>query len=261
MAPVALVERRARLRLGTRVSWVRRRRCLRRSRGLGWWCVAPRNAASRRYLGSRRECRVGPTTARVNKRKTRWQGSRTVDARTRSVDVVRFSVRFDLDFGSSDRRISRASRVMSACAGVRWPWAGGGILAAVHSFDQQPWERTNVSSESLSHMASIAAWSLVVHHISALSPYQVFDRPAKRRQRDRAAILDAGSRSRTVDYVRDEVADRMMERLMVCACRDSLGCIALRPCRDARTSNASLAPSSISAPVPVISQNCSSPIV
>jgi NADH dehydrogenase [ubiquinone] 1 alpha subcomplex assembly factor 5 len=45
--------------------------------------------------------------------------------------------------------------------------------------------------------------------------YQVFDRVAKRKQRDRAVSRDAGVGSRTVDYVRDEVADRMMERLLV----------------------------------------------
>jgi NADH dehydrogenase [ubiquinone] 1 alpha subcomplex assembly factor 5 len=45
----------------------------------------------------------------------------------------------------------------------------------------------------------------------ANTPYQVFDRSVKRLQRDRVA----GDKSRTVDYVRDEVADRMMERFMV----------------------------------------------
>jgi NADH dehydrogenase [ubiquinone] 1 alpha subcomplex assembly factor 5 len=51
------------------------------------------------------------------------------------------------------------------------------------------------------------------------SAYRVFDRTAKRTQKDRAASRDGGERSRTVDYVRDEVADRMMERLLVmCLC-------------------------------------------
>lgn len=45
--------------------------------------------------------------------------------------------------------------------------------------------------------------------------YQVFDRNVKRIQKDRAALRDGGARSRTVDYVRDEVADRMMERFLV----------------------------------------------
>ena len=48
-----------------------------------------------------------------------------------------------------------------------------------------------------------------------VGPFQVFDRNAKRLQKDRAASRDGGTRSRTVDYVRNEVADRMMERLLV----------------------------------------------
>jgi len=47
-----------------------------------------------------------------------------------------------------------------------------------------------------------------------VGPYQIFDRNAKRLQRDRAALRDAGERSRVVDYVRDDVANGMMERLM-----------------------------------------------
>lgn len=50
----------------------------------------------------------------------------------------------------------------------------------------------------------------------SVGPFQVFDRNAKRLQKDRAVERDAGVASRTVDYVRDEVADRMMERLLVC---------------------------------------------
>lgn len=34
-------------------------------------------------------------------------------------------------------------------------------------------------------------------------------------QKDTTALLDGGQKSRLVDYVRDEVADRMMERLLV----------------------------------------------
>ncbi|KAG1752479.1 S-adenosyl-L-methionine-dependent methyltransferase [Suillus paluster] len=49
---------------------------------------------------------------------------------------------------------------------------------------------------------------------TATGVYTVFDRTAKRKQRDRAVSRDAGVGSRTVDYVRDEVADRMMERLL-----------------------------------------------
>jgi len=50
---------------------------------------------------------------------------------------------------------------------------------------------------------------------TAVGPFEVFDRKAKRLQKDAAASRDGGERSRTVDYVRDEVADRMMERFMV----------------------------------------------
>ncbi|KAJ3740957.1 S-adenosyl-L-methionine-dependent methyltransferase [Lentinula detonsa] len=52
--------------------------------------------------------------------------------------------------------------------------------------------------------------SLTTH---TLGPFQVFDRETKRKQRDRAAYKNGGASSRTVDYVRDEIADRMMERL------------------------------------------------
>ncbi|GLB34112.1 putative S-adenosyl-L-methionine-dependent methyltransferase [Lyophyllum shimeji] len=47
-----------------------------------------------------------------------------------------------------------------------------------------------------------------------VGPYQVFDRNVKRMQKDRAATRDGGVRSTTVDYVRDEVADRMIERFL-----------------------------------------------
>ncbi|EJU06399.1 S-adenosyl-L-methionine-dependent methyltransferase [Dacryopinax primogenitus] len=46
-----------------------------------------------------------------------------------------------------------------------------------------------------------------------LGPFQVFDRHAKRLQKDRAARADNGDQSRLVDYVRNEVADVMIERL------------------------------------------------
>lgn len=44
--------------------------------------------------------------------------------------------------------------------------------------------------------------------------YKVFDREAKRLQKDFAARRDRGERSRTVDYLRDEVAERLMERFL-----------------------------------------------
>ncbi|KAK0444428.1 S-adenosyl-L-methionine-dependent methyltransferase [Armillaria borealis] len=48
---------------------------------------------------------------------------------------------------------------------------------------------------------------------SNVGPFTVFDRKAKQLQRDRAAAKDGGKSSSTVDYVRDEVADRLLERL------------------------------------------------
>ena len=43
--------------------------------------------------------------------------------------------------------------------------------------------------------------------------FQIFDRDLKRLQRDRAAINV--EESRNVDYLRDEVAERLAERLLV----------------------------------------------
>lgn len=62
-------------------------------------------------------------------------------------------------------------------------------------------------------LASISSSSSI--NSSTVGPFQVFDRRAKELQRDRAAVREQGSRSRVVDYVRDEVADRMLERLLV----------------------------------------------
>lgn len=53
--------------------------------------------------------------------------------------------------------------------------------------------------------------------LNTVGPYQVFDRNAKRIQRDRAALREGGAKSRVVDYVRDEVAERMLERFLVCS--------------------------------------------
>ncbi|THH31926.1 hypothetical protein EUX98_g2294 [Antrodiella citrinella] len=49
---------------------------------------------------------------------------------------------------------------------------------------------------------------------TSVGPFQVFDRTAKRLQKDRAALRDDGDRSRTVDYVRNEVAETLIERLL-----------------------------------------------
>lgn len=48
-----------------------------------------------------------------------------------------------------------------------------------------------------------------------LSPFRLFDRNAKRIQKDHAALRESGERSRMVDYVREEVADRLFERVLV----------------------------------------------
>jgi len=47
------------------------------------------------------------------------------------------------------------------------------------------------------------------------APYEVFDRNAKRLQKDRAAIKEGGERSRLVDYLRKEVTERVLERFEV----------------------------------------------
>ncbi|KIP10408.1 hypothetical protein PHLGIDRAFT_497057 [Phlebiopsis gigantea 11061_1 CR5-6] len=49
---------------------------------------------------------------------------------------------------------------------------------------------------------------------NSAGPFQVFDRNAKGMQKDRSATHNDGQRSRTVDYVREEVADAMIERLL-----------------------------------------------
>lgn len=61
---------------------------------------------------------------------------------------------------------------------------------------------------------SLASLSPSQINAATQSPFQVFDRQAKRLQKDRAAARDGGNRSRMVDYVRDEVANRMIERFM-----------------------------------------------
>lgn len=64
-------------------------------------------------------------------------------------------------------------------------------------------------------LAAVSPSSVPPPNPNTLGPFQVFDRAAKTIQKDRAAERFAGEASRTVDYIRDEVADRMMERLMV----------------------------------------------
>jgi NADH dehydrogenase [ubiquinone] 1 alpha subcomplex assembly factor 5 len=61
-------------------------------------------------------------------------------------------------------------------------------------------------------MASTSGGPVNPHTVG---PFRVFDRAAKASQKDRSAVVEGGARSRTVDYVREEVADRLLERLMV----------------------------------------------
>ncbi|KAL0070104.1 hypothetical protein AAF712_002591 [Marasmius tenuissimus] len=61
--------------------------------------------------------------------------------------------------------------------------------------------------------ASVSSSGSATFSPKTTGPYQVFDRQAKRMQRDRASLRDGGNASRTVDYVREEVAYRMLDRL------------------------------------------------
>lgn len=71
----------------------------------------------------------------------------------------------------------------------------------------------SISKLSSRRYASVSSSSPL--NPNSVGPFQVFDRNAKRMQRDRSAVKDSGEASRTVDYVREEVADRMLERLLV----------------------------------------------
>ena len=69
----------------------------------------------------------------------------------------------------------------------------------------------NIPFSRLRHYASVSKTSNITNPYT-VGPFQVFDRNAKRLQRDRAAQSES---SRTVDYVRDAVAERLVERLYV----------------------------------------------
>lgn len=49
----------------------------------------------------------------------------------------------------------------------------------------------------------------------APAPYRIFDRYTKVLQKDRSAAPSRVENSRTVDYVRDEIAGRLIERMLV----------------------------------------------
>jgi hypothetical protein len=98
-------------------------------------------------------------------------------------------------------------RRVKSCAGNRENASRVMVLSSVHPIATNGFKnltRTFTSCRSLNA------------NLAAQNPYLVFDRQAKRHQRDRAAIVNNGSRSTMVDYVRDEVADRLMERFIVC---------------------------------------------
>ncbi|KAL7282697.1 hypothetical protein ACG7TL_004171 [Trametes sanguinea] len=69
---------------------------------------------------------------------------------------------------------------------------------------------TALSSAHRRPYASVSSSSPV--NPNSVGPFQVFDRNVKRMQKDRAAARDGGARSRTVDYVRNEIADSLVER-------------------------------------------------
>ena len=81
------------------------------------------------------------------------------------------------------------------------------MLSACRALARSP---LKLSSRAL---ASVSASSPI--NPNTVGPFQVFDRNVKRLQKDRSVLKDDGHTSRTVDYVREEVADRMMERLLV----------------------------------------------
>lgn len=50
---------------------------------------------------------------------------------------------------------------------------------------------------------------------TASQAHRVFDRHVKQIQKDQAALAQSGDASRLVDYVRNSVAESLIERLMV----------------------------------------------
>ena len=68
-----------------------------------------------------------------------------------------------------------------------------------------------LSRVSRLHSRSLASVADTV----APAPYQIFDRYAKVLQKDGSATPNRVENSRTADYVRDEIADRLIERMLV----------------------------------------------
>ena len=67
---------------------------------------------------------------------------------------------------------------------------------------------------SVTYPRSLTRLFASASNFNTINPYQVFDRRVKRHQRDVAASIDGGTRSATVDYVRDEAAERLLERFV-----------------------------------------------
>lgn len=74
-----------------------------------------------------------------------------------------------------------------------------------------PFHRNILSQTPRFHSRFLASIADTV----APAPYQIFDRYAKVLQKDRSAVPTRVENSRTVDYVRDEIAGRLIERMLV----------------------------------------------
>ncbi|KAK9366657.1 hypothetical protein V1509DRAFT_629206 [Lipomyces kononenkoae] len=96
---------------------------------------------------------------------------------------------------------SRANSIARSLDLLSVPWRRGGLVPRVtRQFESRPVPKSRAFSCSSPVGADVM---------------QVFNRNVKERQRDRAA-LDPDS-SRVVDYLRDEVANRLIERLLLIA--------------------------------------------
>jgi hypothetical protein len=108
----------------------------------------------------------------------------------------------------------RIEREKSASSNVESAGSERGVITAVSKPLLPAVYFMLASRPRIPPLRSLASLSHSQINAATRSPYQVFDRHAKRLQKDRAAARDGGNRSRTVDYVRDDVANRMMERFM-----------------------------------------------
>jgi hypothetical protein len=102
--------------------------------------------------------------------------------------------------------VSRPKISVCPCVAGTFMFRSPARLAAISSASLSANPHTLGPFQQLSRHARSKADALP----RGISP--IFDRNAKRIQKDRAALREG---SRTVDYVREEVADRMMERFMV----------------------------------------------